>query len=221
MTGEVERRQPTAYDIARITEDYNPIRVAGMWVTKPSQSALTRRVWPFLALSQSKNHIPIKAKPLFRYDAGDTSADSLYPFPRIEESENQALYDELSEKALVSILGFRRNRKRVRVWLHRRVNPLGLHPPILEALDTYMQETGVDWRSDSLKETDINKNFATYVAPVPEQQVTLELGGPTLTVPAAAVVASGLRLAMRETLMIQDFRDELPRLQQAHPDLFG
>jgi hypothetical protein len=216
MASELERYRPTTTDVARVTRDYDAVRVAGAWEHKPRVPPTG--IFPFLALSMSKNEVPLKAVPLFRLDAGVTSERSTYPFPIVKVEDN---YSDLAEEGLVQIVSSRRfsKERQVQVWLPRRVNPLGLHPPIVEAVDSLMRETGVDWAAASLEETDINKDFVTYKAAVPRQELVMELGGPAQTVTAAALAASAMRLAVAETIAIQDGREVMELYLQQHPEV--
>lgn len=165
--------------------------------------------FPFLALSLSRTHVPLKSIPTYRFDAGVASERSIFPLAKIEYDDN---YSGFAEEGLIQIVGMRR--KQAQVWIPRRVTALALHPPTLEALDTFLDDTEVAWKSSALAETGINQNFITFKAPVPRQRVTMELGGPPQVVQASALIAAGLRAAIAETLGLQDFLD----FQKAHPD---
>jgi len=205
----VRRAAPTNTEIEQIVSNYEPSRIAGVWAMRPIRPP--EQAFPFLALSMSRAHVPLKSMPLFRYDAGITSERSIFPVPQIETTDN---YGELAEMGLVQIVGLRK--KQAQVWIPRRVSPLVIHPPIMEALGVFMDETKVDWQPDSLQETDINKDFMTLKSPVPRQTIAMELGGPPRQLQADALIAAGLRLAVAETIVIQDFRD----YQAAHPEKF-
>lgn len=109
-----------------------------------------------------------------------------------------------------------RRSRQVRLWVPRKVRSLEIHPPITQALDAFLEETGVDWRSESLAETDINAQFRTLRAPIPKQEIVMELGGPPITVQASALVAAGVRLGIAHSLLLQDIQN----LRDARPELF-
>lgn len=214
--------------IDHITSDYEASRVAGIWNKRPLNRPLGD--FPFLVLSQSRAHVPLRSMPLYRFDAGDTSTTSAFPFPKLEKpihstdpyeralARDDVNNTELAELALVKIARRRLSRrpKEVSILLHRSVNPLRFHPPLIDALDTFMETAKVNWDPHSLRETDINENFATYKAPVPQQQIMMELGGPPHIVDASAIVAAGMRMVVCETMAIQ----HILNLRDAQPDLF-
>lgn len=202
-------------DIERITRDYEPIRLAGIWERKPEKPP--QDIFAFLALSLSKHEVPLQSIPLFRLDAGTTSERSNYHFPIVKVEDE---YSDLTEQGLVQVV--RRSRlsseKDVQVWVPRRVNPLGLHPPIIQAVGSFMTEMGADWHPDALHETDINADFVTYRAPVSREKLRLELGGPTQQIRTSALAAAALRLAVAETILTQDRREVLDRYLEMHPE---
>lgn len=214
MTNEIERYTPTSSEVARVTRDYEVMRLAGVWERKPVVQPTS--VFPFLALSLSKNEVPLKRVPLFRLDAGVTSERSTFPFPVITVEDN---YSDLAEEGLVQVVSkriFSRD-KQLQVWLPRRVEPLLLHPPIVEAVGKFMVAAGADWDPASLQETDINKDFVTYVSPLPRQEVTMELGGPVQTITTTALAAAAIRLTVAQTMAVQDGRAILDAFLEQNP----
>jgi hypothetical protein len=214
MANEIERYAPTSSEVARVTHDYDVARLAGVWVRKPVVQPPD--IFPFLALSLSKNEVPLKRVPLFRLDAGTTSERSTFPFPVIKVADN---YSDLADEGLVQVVPkkkFSRD-KQLQVWLPRRVEPLRLHPPIVEAVGTFMVSAGADWDPATLEETDINKDFVTYKSPLPRQELTMELGGPAQTVATAALAAAAIRLAVAETMAVQDGQAMLDAFMEQNP----
>jgi hypothetical protein len=213
MANEIERYAPTSGEVAQFVQTYDPIRLAGIWEQRPVHPPDT---FPFLSLSLSKNEVPLNHVPLFRLDAGVTSKESIFPFPVIKIEDS---YSDFAEEGLVQIV--RRKRfsrdQDVQVWLPRRVEPLKLHPPIVEAVGKFMVAAGADWDPTTLQETDINKDFLTLKGPVPRQGLTMELGGPAQTVTTAALAAAAMRLSVAETIHIQDGRQMLEAFLEQNP----
>ena len=217
MTGELQPRPEPQSALEAVTRNYDPMRLAGIWDRRPYNPC---DIFPFLALSISKSGIPLQSMPLFRIDAGDTSPDSRYPFPIIRREDERTDYGELAELGLVRIVPSRimsRN-KDVQIWLNRSIEPLKLHPPIVEAAVTYITSLGIDWSPDSLRETAINANFQTLRAPVPRQKMLLELGGPPHAVTASAVIAAVMRLVTAETHATSDGKRILDGFLKRHPN---
>ena len=128
-----------------------------------------------------------------------------------EELEAPKVYD-LSEEKLPE--EERAPAKIIETLLLKRVKPIGLHPPIIEALGRFMTSLGSSWTTESLIDiADVGTDFYTFTTAVPAENLTLTLAGDTHQVAASALVAAGLRMAVCETTRLSDYRPLIDALQ--------
>lgn len=172
--------------------------------------------YPYLQLFHNRKP-PAKDRPEYRFSAALTTTPDELLIPVDEQADADMLHLTIeANRVIVEDAPVKRDpviydpasennppipTKTIRALLYKGVQPIGFHPPTIEAVHRFVAQCGIEWNPESLTNiAGIDQDFYHFETQVPASEVSLTIGGEVHTTTVSALVAAGLRAALCETI---------------------